>query len=135
MSPRHNLSFCACKTAYLAPELLVSMCPSPHLGFLHAKQRILEQNFKSLWVPDLICSFCQQNSAFRTRTSSLYGSQISSVVLSTHNSVLSTRMNRLYWFAHTCGFVHAKQRLLDPNNKSLCVPDITCRFVHVIQRD
>ena len=57
MVPRHNLSLCACKTAWLAPELLVSMCPSPHLWLLHAKQLILDQNFKSLWVPDLICGF------------------------------------------------------------------------------
>ena len=57
MSPRHNLSLCACKIAWLAPELLLSMCPNPHLWLLHAKQRILDQNFKSLWVPDLICGF------------------------------------------------------------------------------
>ena len=120
----------ACKTAHFGTEFQVSMGPRPHLWFLPAKQRILEQNFKSLWVPDLICGFCLQNSAFRTRISSLYGSHISSVVLRTHNSVLSTRMNRLYWFALTCGFVHGKQRLLDPINKSLWVPDITCRFMH-----
>ena len=95
MSPRYNLSFCACKTAWLAPELLVSMCPSPYLWFLHAKQRILDQNFKSLWVPDLIFGFCMQNSAFRNRIASLYGSQTTSVVSSTHNSMLSTR---LCWF-------------------------------------
>ena len=101
----------ACKTAHFGTEFQVSMGPRPHLWFLPEKN------------------------AFRPRISSLYGSQISSVVLSTHNSVLSTRTNRLYWFALTCGFVHAKQRLLDPNNKSLLVPDITCRFVHVIKRD
>ena len=32
-------------------------------------------------------------------------------------------------------FVYAKQRLLDPNNKSLWDPDITCRYVHALQRD
>ena len=98
------------------------MYPSPHLWLLHAKQRILDQNFKSLWVPALICSFCMPNSEFWTRITSLYGSQTSpvllcvqnsvictrisslygfqpsSVVLSTHNSVLNTRINRLYWF-------------------------------------
>ena len=74
MSPRHNLSLCAWKIAWLAPELLVSMCPNPHLWFLHAKQRILDQNFKSLWVPDLISG------------------------LSTHNCELNTRIERLYWF-------------------------------------
>ena len=31
-------------------------------------------------------------------------------------------------------FLHSKQRLLEPNNKSLRVPDITCRCVHAIQR-
>ena len=28
-------------------------------------------------------------------------------------------------------FLDTKQRILDRNNKSLCVPDMTCRFVHV----
>ena len=65
----------ACKTANLGPELQVStglrphqwffafktatlqqncksLCPSPHLCFLHAKQRLLDQNYKSLWIPD-----------------------------------------------------------------------------------
>ena len=39
-----------------------------------------------------------QNSAFWIRISSLYGSQTSSVVLSTHNCELNTRIKRLYWF-------------------------------------
>ena len=97
-SPRQKLSFCAWKTATLAPELLVSMCPSPHLLFLHAKQLILDQNFKSLWVPALICGFCMPNSEFWPRITSLYASQTSPAILSRHNSVLSTRINRLYWF-------------------------------------
>ena len=43
--------FCI-QTATLAPELQVSMGPNPHLWFLHAKQSLLDQNYKSLWVPD-----------------------------------------------------------------------------------
>ena len=31
-------------------------------------------------------------------------------------------------------FLHAKQRLLDQNDKSLSLPDMTCRFVHIQQR-
>ena len=31
-------------------------------------------------------------------------------------------------------FLHVKQRLLDKNNKSLWVQDMTCRFVHGQQR-
>ena len=52
-----HLWFCACKAATLAHELLVSMGPSPHLWFLQAKQRLLVQNNKSLWVPDMSCHF------------------------------------------------------------------------------
>ena len=51
---RHHLSFCACKTTW---ELLASIGPSPHLWLLHGKQRSLDQNYKSLWVPDLTCRF------------------------------------------------------------------------------
>ena len=77
LSHRCNLSFCAsnqsdlhqndkfimvpalisCKTATLRPDLQVCMGPRPHLWFLHTQLRILDQNFKSLWVPDLICGF------------------------------------------------------------------------------
>ena len=74
------------------------MGPNPYLWFLHAKQRLLEQNYKYLCVPALICGFCMHNSAFWTRISSLYGSHTSSVVLSTHNCVLNTRIKSLYVF-------------------------------------
>ena len=57
MGPRPHLSLCACKTAPLAPELQISMDPSPHLRFYQAKRRLLDQNYKSLWVPDLTCRF------------------------------------------------------------------------------
>ena len=33
------------------------MGPSPHVWFLDAKQRLLDQKYKSLWVPDLTCDF------------------------------------------------------------------------------
>ena len=156
-SPR--LWFCACKTATLAFELLVSMGPRPHLCFLHAKQRLLDQNNKSLWVPDitrrfvhaiqrdynqnnlslwipaLICGFCMQNSAFWTGITNLYGSQthLSFCACNTAwlapESLVSMGPNPYLWF------LHSKQRLLDSNNKSLRVPYITCRFVHTIQCD
>ena len=55
MGPRSHLSFCACKTACYAPVWQVYMGPSPHLWFLDTKQRLLEQNYNSLWVPDITC--------------------------------------------------------------------------------
>ena len=182
MRPRRNLSFCACKTAWFAPEYQVYMGSSHRL-----------------------CFFFMQNSDFMTRLTSLY--ETSSVILSKHNSVISKRIKWLYgfqpspvvlcmqnidfvtwitsfygsqpssevfackpetfgpklhvsmgprthlWFS-VCKtaclaseilvsmgpspqlwFLHAKQRLLDTNNKSLRVPDISCRFVQAIQRD
>ena len=36
------------------------MGPSPHLWFLRAKQRLLDQIYKSLWVPDLTYDFLQE---------------------------------------------------------------------------
>ena len=104
------------KSATLAPELQVSTGPSPHLWFLNAKQRRLNQNYKSLWVPDLTCRFvhakqcvwiriaslcgsqtspvvvCRQNSIISTRITSHHGSQTSPVVLCRQNSVISTRI-------------------------------------------
>ena len=119
------------QTATLALELLVSKGPSPHL-----------------------CVFYIQNSDFMTRLTSVCGSQTSSVVLSIHNSVLRARIKRQYGFQPSpvvlcmqtatlaletlvsivpcpyLRFLHANQRLLDQNNKSLWVQDLTCRFVH-----
>ena len=69
-----HLWFCAFKSASFAAEKLVSMDPSPPLWLLHAKLRLYHQNYKSLWVPPLICGFCMQNNDFRTRITSLYGS-------------------------------------------------------------
>ena len=54
-APSLHLWFCAFKTATLAPELQASMGPSPHLWLLHEKQRLLDHNYKSLWVPDFAC--------------------------------------------------------------------------------
>ena len=47
----------ACKTATFGSELQVSIGPSPHLCFLHSKLRLLDQNYKSVRVPDFACGF------------------------------------------------------------------------------
>ena len=52
---QHSSEVFACKTATLGPDLKVCMGPRPHLWFLHAKQRRLDQTYKSLWVLDLTC--------------------------------------------------------------------------------
>ena len=106
-----------------------------------------------------LCGFCMQNSDFWTRITNLYGSQTTHVVLCMYNRVLNIRNTSLYWYqtssvVFACKtswlasellvsmgssphvlFFDAKQQLLDQNNKSLWVPDITCRFVHAKQCD
>ena len=141
------------------------MGSSPHVWFFVAKQRLLDWNKKSLWVPDITHRFVQakqrylhqndksiwfqtssvfifmQNCDFRNRIISLYGSQTSSVVLSTHNSVFSTDyMGSIphVWFcacksatlAHELlvsigpsphlWFSHAKQRLWNKHTSPYC---------------
>ena len=93
VGPRPHQSFCACKTAWWDSGSIGS---SPYLCFLHAKQRVLEQNYKSLWVPALILGFCMQNSGFWTKIGNLYWSQISRVVLCLQSSVISPRTICLY---------------------------------------
>ena len=133
MGTRRHLSFCACKTAWLAPEIHVSKVLSPHLGFLDAKEGLLRQNIKSLWVPDLTCRLCMQNIVISIRITSLYGSQPSSVVLEAKQRDLLQKYMPLWVPDLTCRFVHAKERDLHQSNKSLWVPDFTCRFVHAKQ--
>ena len=153
MGPRNDLSFCACKTAWLAPETLVSMGASLHVWFLdakqrpmdrnnkslwvpvitcrfvRAKQRDLHQNNKSIWVPVLICYFCIKNSAFWTRISSLYGSQPLSVVFALKTAHFGPEFQVSMGPSPHLWFLYAKQRILDQNYKSVWVPDLICGFV------
>ena len=105
MGPRHDLSFCGWKTAWLASEILVSMGPSPHVWFLDAKQRLLDQNNKSLRVPDKTCRFVHG------KTATLAPELLVSMCSSPH-----------LWF------LHAKQRILDQNFKSLLDSVLICSF-------
>ena len=70
MGPRPHLSFCACKTAWLAPELLVSMGPRPHLSF---------------------CA-CKKKRMISIRMTSLYGSQPSFVVFACKTATLASEL-------------------------------------------
>ena len=151
--------FYACKTTCLASEILVSIGSSPHLWFLHSKQGLLDPDNKSLWYQTSTAALCVQNSDLMTTIAWFYGSQTSPVIICMEISVPNIRITSIYGFqplsvVFACKiasfgadflasmgpspylwFLHAKPRLLDPNNKSLWVPDINCRFVHAIQRD
>ena len=100
--------FFACKTAWLAPELLVSMGSSLHLCFfLRSKQRPYDQNMHVSMGPRPHLWFSSYKTAY------LSSEYLVSMGPSPH-----------LWF------LHAKQRVLDQNYKSLLIPDLTSRFVH-----
>ena len=69
MCPRPHLSFCACKTAWLASESLVFMGPIP-----------------------LICSFCMQKSDFRAWITSLYRFQTSPMFFCIQTATLAPEL-------------------------------------------
>ena len=77
------------QTACIASELLVSRGLSLHMWFSHAKQRLLDQNNKSLWVADITCRFVHENSVISTWITCLYGSQPSAVVFACKTATLA----------------------------------------------
>ena len=88
--------FFACKTAWLAPELLVSMVPRPHLWILTAKHRLLDQHTCLHGYQTSPVVLCIQNSGLRTKIARLYGSQSSPVNFCMQNSMPSIRIISLY---------------------------------------
>ena len=75
MCPTPHLSFCASKIAWFAPEWQVYMGSSPHLLFGACKQRLYNQNYMTLWVPDLAAGFVNAKQRSSTRMTTLYGFQ------------------------------------------------------------
>ena len=84
-----HLWFCACKTA---PDLHQNyksvLVPVLTCRFVHSKQRLYDQNYKSAMGPrPLPVVLCKQNSVLTTRITSLYGSQTSSMDLCVSKTV------------------------------------------------
>ena len=130
-----HLWFLNAKQRHLDQNNTPLWAPDTTCHFVHTKQRELHQKNWSQWVPALICGFCMQNREFWSRITSLHRSQTSPVILCMQCCEISTRITSLSDASPHMWFSHAKQRLLDKNNKSQWVPDITCRFVHAIHRD
>ena len=134
--PRHNLSLCACKIAWLAPELPVSMCPNPHLWFCACKTATLGPDLQvcmgprpHLWFwAHLTACLAQEWIDYIGSSPLLWFCACKTATLGLELQVSVGPRPHLW-------FLHAKQRLLDQNNKSLWVPDMTCWFMHVQQRD
>ena len=111
------------------------MGSSPHLWFLHAKQRHLDQTYKSLRIPDLTCRFVHAIQRNYHQNYCIYGSHPFCAIFAFKTAPFGAELQVSMSPRPHLWFLHAKQRLLDANNKSLWAPDITCRFEHAIQRD
>ena len=155
MGPRHDQSFSAFKTVCLASELLVSMGPSPHLWFFSCKTATLGPDIqvcmgprphllfwalisaciaKSLWFQSPNYGFCMQNSDFRTRISSLYGSNTRPALCACRTVCLASKLLVSMGPSFHLWFLHTKQHDLHQIYKSLWVQNLTCHFVHAKQR-
>ena len=128
MGHRTHLWFSACKTACLASELLVSMDPSPHLWFLHAKLRLLDPKANLYGSQTSPVVLCMQYSVISTRNTCLYGSQPLSVVLACKTATFGAELQVSMCPSSHLWFLHAQQRILDQNFKSVRVPDFICDF-------
>ena len=69
-----------------------------------------------------------------TRINSLYGSQISPVVLCIQNSVISTRITTLHGSQTSPVVLCMQNNVISIINTSLLVPAFICGFVHSKQR-
>ena len=96
MGSSPHVWLCACKSAPLAHRLLVSIGPSPHLWFSHAKHRLLDQHTSLYGYQTAPVVLCIQNSVISRRITSFYCFQPSSLVLCIQNSDLSTNIACLY---------------------------------------
>ena len=77
----------------------------PSSVFFACQTAPLDQNYKSLWVPDLTCPFVHANSVICTKMTSSHGFQRLSVVLCMKNSDFRTRITSLCsWRDPNCGF-------------------------------
>ena len=91
----------------------------PSFVVFACKKRLLDQNYKSLWVPALICCFCKQNSNFRTRINSLYASQTSHIVLCMQNNVITTWITSLHGSQTSLGVLCMQKNVISIRITSL----------------
>ena len=77
----------------------------PSSVVLACKTATFSLEYQSLWVPDLTCRFVIAKQRDLHKKKSLYGFQLSPVVLCIQNSSFRTRITSLCrWIDPTCGF-------------------------------
>ena len=136
LSPSCNLSFCACKPAWFAPEWQVHLGSIPHLWFFSCKSATLRPDLQvcigpwpHLWFSAHIAAcLTQEWKDYIGSSHHVWFCACKSATLA-NEFLVSTGPSPHLWL------LDAKQRLFDQNNKSLWVQDLTWRFVHAKQRD
>ena len=86
----------ACKPATFGAKLQVYLGPSPHLWFMYAKQRLVDQHTIPYVYQTSPVVLCIQTSVISTRITSLYRFQPSHVVLCIQNSDFGMGITNLY---------------------------------------
>ena len=86
----------ACKPSTFGAELQVYLGPNPHLWFMYAKQRLVDQHTSPYVYQTSPVVLCIQTSVISTRITSLYGFQPSHVVLCIQNSDFWVGITNLY---------------------------------------
>ena len=115
---------------------ITSLCGSqPSCVVLSIHNSMLSTRIKRLyWFQPSRMVLCMQISDFSTWISTPYWSQPSSVVFAFKTVTFVLELQESVGPRPHMWLLHAKQRLLDHNNKSLCFPHMTCHFVHVQER-
>ena len=102
----------ACKTSTLGPELQVSIGHRPHPCFFLIENSAFRTRSASLyWSQTSPVILWMQNNVISTRVTSLHGSQTSPVVLCIQNNVIGIRITSLHWSQPLFVVLNAKQRL------------------------
>ena len=124
----------ACKTAWLEPELIVSVGPSPHVWFLNTKQRLLTKITNLYWSQTSPVVLGMQYSVIRARITCLYGSQSLSVVFACKTGWFAPEWQVYMDSSPHLWFCALKTATLRPNCTCLWVLDLTCDLLHAKQR-
>ena len=114
MSPRHNLSFCACKTAWFAPEWQAYMGSSPHLCLFSCKTATVGPDWQVCMGPRPHLWLWVHNSVISTRIKRLYWFQPSPVVLCMQSNEFSTWKTSLYWSQPSSEVIASKPAIFGP---------------------
>ena len=109
MGPSPHLWFCAFTTATLWPELIVSVCPRSHLSFCACKRSWLASSLHGSQTLPVV--LCMQHSVISTRVRVSMGPRPHLSFCAWKTKWLASEILVSTWPSHHLCFLHAKPRL------------------------